>query len=80
MEHKFVRKRIVNLHNYYLLLQIAHMIYQLTVKSKAVVDLVKQTKISLKMLWTHLTAVLQERILCKETLISNRQRFQIRPK
>jgi len=78
MEHKFVRNSITNLHKYYVLLQIAHMIYQLTVKSKAVADFVKQSKITLKMLWTRLRSILLERVLCRETLMLNRQRCQIR--
>jgi hypothetical protein len=78
MEHKFVRKSIMNLYKYYILLQIAHIIHQLTIKSKAVVKLVKQSKVTIKMLWDRLKSVLLERVLCKETIMQNRQRCQIR--
>lgn len=78
MAHKFVRKSIVNLHKYYILLQIAHIIYQLTVKSKEVVTMVQSLKVTFKLLWARLQSIITDRLLCRERLCFNLQRCQIR--
>lgn len=81
MEHKFVRNSITNLHKYYLLLQIAHIITQLTLKSKVVAAyLAKDATTTIQSLWEGLrSSILGEHLLNAERLVKNRNtKCQIR--
>lgn len=59
LEHKYSRVSFTALQNYYLILQIAHMINQLVERSKQVVELLKEhTKQTIVNLWKKLNAYL----------------------
>src|SRR5690606_22608888 len=75
MQHKFVRRSITNLHKYYILLQIAHIIIQLTLKSKAVAALLENDKtISIKLLWTILISVITVSVLDRQKLLKGKMK------
>ena len=55
LEHKYIRKSYNGMKNYYVLLQIAHMILQLIEKSKLITEILKKrSKETIKNLWTKL--------------------------
>jgi uncharacterized protein YjiS (DUF1127 family) len=59
LQHKYSRVSYTAMKNYYTLLQIAHVINQLTEKSRAVVELLKlHSKRTLKHLWNLMTDAL----------------------
>ena len=79
MEHKFVRNSISNLHKYYILLQIAHLITQLAIKSKVVsAFLAKDGRATVQLLWTMLMSVITVTLLDAEKLCAGRAKCQIR--
>ena len=79
MEHKFVRNSIINLHKYYILLQIAHIITQLAIKSKVVsAFLAKDGRATVQLLWTMLMSVITVTLLDAEKLCAGRAKCQIR--
>ena len=59
LEHKFSRKSFNAMQNYYLLMQIAHMINQLVERSNQVVDILKEhSKQTMVDLWKKMIAYL----------------------
>jgi hypothetical protein len=79
MQHRFVRRSITNLHKYYIRLQIAHIIIQLTLKSKAVAALLENNKtISIKLLWTLLISNITVSVQNQEKLPEGKVKCQIR--
>ena len=79
MQHKFVRRSITNQHKYYILLQIAHIIIQLTLKSKTVASLLDKDKtISIKLLWSLMISIITVSVLNQQKLLEGRVKCQIR--
>ena len=79
LHHKFSRYSVETLHDYYILLQMAHMINQLVIHSKEFVALMKKyPKLSIRYLWEKLRSMLECFRLCIERLHQNNTRGQIR--
>ena len=67
LQHKYSRVSYTAMKNYYTLLQIAHVINQLTEKSRAVVQLLKiHSKRTVKHLWNLMTGALIWRVVITE--------------
>jgi hypothetical protein len=79
LHHKFARNAVKTLHNYYQLLQMAHIINQLVIHSQAVALWLKQkSRRTVDFLWDMMQAVLGLKLLSQATLDANEGRYQIR--
>ncbi|MCP4135390.1 MAG: hypothetical protein GY754_30755 [bacterium] len=63
LSHKYVRNNLRGMKNYYLCMQIAHIIEQLSLLAKAVVNIWKKGKMTIKKLWENLMSLLKEHFL-----------------
>jgi len=79
LHHKFSRRSVDTLHNYYMLLQIAHLINQVVIQSLEVAALLKSyPKLTVKYLWEKMRSVLEMCRLSVDRLADNERRCQIR--
>lgn len=79
LHHKFARNAVKTLHNYYQLLQMAHIINQLVIHSQTVAQWLKQkSRRTVISLWDMMRAVLGLRLLRQADLDNNEGRYQIR--
>ena len=79
LHHKFARNSIKTLHNYYQLLQIAHMINQLVIHSSRVAQwLAQKSRRTISALWDTLRALLTFGHLDQSRLSENEGHYQIR--
>ena len=79
LHHKFSRRSVDTLHNYYMLLQIAHLINQVVIQSLEVAALLKaHPKLTVKYLWEKLRSMLDMCRLSVDRLAENERRCQIR--
>jgi hypothetical protein len=79
LHHKFARNAVKTLHNYYQLLQMAHIINQLVIHSQTVARWLKQnSRRTVNFLWDMLRAVLGLKLLSLALLDANEGRYQIR--
>jgi hypothetical protein len=64
LQHKYARKNFMAMQNYYQLLQIAHLINQLTEKLQKVKQAIGQAGTTLKALWEDIMASMQKEVFC----------------
>lgn len=63
LQHKYARKDFVAMQNYYQLLQIAHLINQLTEKLRKIKEALKNSGLTLKTLWEDLMACMKKELI-----------------
>ncbi len=68
MNHKFSRKHFGAMQNYYSLLQIAHLINQLTEKLQRVKELIESSGMTIKAVWEDLLTDMKKEIFRKEEI------------
>ncbi len=68
MQHKYAEKNFQAMRNYYNLLQIAHMINQLTEKLTKVKQAIVMAQATLKSIWEDVLATLQKETLCPDQI------------
>jgi len=70
LQHKYARKHLGAMRNYYQLLQLAHLINQLTEKLLTVKQAIQEAKLTIKALWEDITAAMQKECVQENEVIS----------
>lgn len=68
MQHKYARKHLSSMKNFYQLLQIAHMIEQLTLLQTKISDMMQKAGITIKAAFEDIVAFMKEGNICKVTV------------